>query len=271
MQALINDTVNESLSALSSALNGFKAACLAQGGVLQGTRFNAIDGVAEAGSPAELLVDAVSAWDIPDESVKGSVARFPGVFEVSAQVIAAAAALNAEKERLAMAVNALSEGGSDSRKMRLAYRASGHPRLHPLQAQRQIVILQGEGLSRVGFTVAKQGHSIRVMTYTEAVAELGRNNAYDVIEQIQSMPESSVIHWHTPVSRHIRANVVWDIAGSRKSQMFHASLPFLVQEGFWPSKWVRFPTPRTHTQRRDQKGTLLANVPLRAGAYLSVT
>ncbi|MBF6615606.1 MAG: hypothetical protein ITG07_02660 [Candidimonas sp.] len=272
MQALINIAVCESMDALQEALNGFNKAVRASGAVARGIRFNAMDGLEETGlTPSELLHQAVNTWDMTQESENGSVIRFPGVFEVNQAVMDAAHRLNIAKSNLSKTVAQLEEDGADSRQIRLAYRASNYPTIHPLQAWRQIVTICGPNLASIGFTVAKLSHSIEVMTHSEAIKRLTEANAGDVVEQIANLPQDTTIHWHTPVSRHIRANVVWQTEDARISRMFHASLPFLVPIGHWPSKRVRFNQPRNHAARKDRKGTLQAYLPLRKGAYISAS
>ncbi|MDU4254453.1 hypothetical protein [Pseudomonas sp.] len=271
MQTLITATVAEPLEALCEALAAFNQACATPGAVIRGELYNAMDGQLEPGDPAQQLIESVSTWDIAPESANGSVTRFPGVFEVSATVIDAARRLNNAKLLFSSAVSSLEAEGVDSRQIRLGYRAAGRPRLHPLQAWREISILEGSSLASIGFTVVRGLNSIEVMTLAQALERLRETNADDVIEQLQGVPESSSIHWHLPVCRHIRANVVWGKGENRATRMLHASLPFLVEEGCWPSKRVRFNQPREHAKRRDTKGTIYAHLPSRQGAYLSVS
>lgn len=274
MQSLINISVAQALEALCEALAAFNHACAQPGAVVQGVRFNAMDGTPEAheeSCTAKLLLEAINTWDITDESSNGSVIRFPGAFEVALPVIQAAGVLNDAKSNFATIVNNFQNSGADSRQLRVAYRAAGMPRIHPLQAWRQIVTLSGPDLASIGFTVSKMCHSIEVMPLAEAVSRLGLANAFDVIEALQSLPPSSTIHWHTPVSRHVRANVVWQSEDTVIRRMFHAPLPFLIAAGEWPCKRVRFNQPRSHSPRKDKKGINYTNVPLRKGAYLSVS
>ncbi|MBC7198360.1 MAG: hypothetical protein H5U32_03825 [Pseudomonas balearica] len=271
MQSLITTALSEPLDALREALAAFTQSCSKPGAVIRGERFNAMDGLPEPGEPSELLIEAVSTWDIANESVNGTVTRFPGVFEVSEAVLDSAYSLNRAKLFFSEAVSALESQGVDSRQIRQAYRAAGLPRLHPLQAWREIVVLDGENLTSVGFTVVKGGHSIEVLTVDEARERLRQAKADDVLEQLQALTEQASIHWHVPVCRHIRANVVWQSEGNRAARQYHASLPFLVQEGCWPRKRVRFNQPRDHAQRSDTKGTIYARLPQRQGAYLSVS
>lgn len=272
MQSLINIAVGEAIVGLCEALEAFNSASRAPGAVVRGVRFNAIDGLEEAAQdPSQLLLEAINTWDMAEESENGSVIRFPGVFEVTDSVIAAANRLNEAKASLSSTVARLEADGADSRQIRIAYRAAQFPLLHPLQAWRQIVMLSGPNLASVGFTVAKMSHSIEVMTHADSMKRLADANAFDVIELIAGLSPSSTIHWHTPVTRHIRANVVWQSEDVRTSRMFHASLPFLVPAGDWPLKRVRFNQPRTHAPRKDRKGSLQAYLPIRKGAFISVS
>jgi len=273
MQTLINIAVGEALQAMCEALTAFNRACAEPGAVVRGLRFNAMDGQTEESdaSCSSKLLEAINTWDITDESTNGSVIRYPGAFEVTDSVIQAANLLNNAKSNFSSTVTTLESSGADSRQLRVAYRAAAMPRIHPLQAWRQIVILEGPNLASIGFTVSKMCHSIEVMTLVEAVKRLTQCNAFDVIEALESLPPASTIHWHTPVSRHVRANVVWQNGETRSSRMYHASLPFLVPAGDWPSKRVRFNQPRDHSPRRDKKGVSYATLPLRKGAYLAVS
>lgn len=270
MQALITAAVTEPLEALVDALQEFKRACLQPGAVLRGQLFNPMDGMPNAdGNPTELLIEAIGNWDIATEALNGSVNRYPGVFEVEESVMSAAQRLNESKLVFAGAVKSLEADGIDPRSIRTAYRSAGLPRLHPLQAWREVFLLQGTDLASVGFTVVKGGHSIEVMPVEEARERLLKANAMDVLEQLRGIPEGQAIHWHTPVSRHIKANVVWQGESGRATRMYNASLPFLVCKGFWPTKRVRFNQPRSHAPRKDTKGTSIAYLPMREGAFLS--
>lgn len=271
MQSLITTALSEPLEALCEALAAFNLACSKTGAVKRGERFNAMDGQPEIGDTADLLIEAVSTWDIASESVNGSVTRFPGVFEVTEAVLNSAYSLNQAKLFFSRSVTDLESQGVDSRQIRQAYRAAGLPRLHPLQAWREIVVLDGENLSSVGFTVVRGGHSIEVLTVDETRERLRQAKADDVIEQLENLSAQASIHWHVPVCRHIRANVVWQTEDYRAARQYHASLPFLVLEGCWPRKRVRFNQPRDHAQRSDIKGTIYARLPQRQGAYLSVS
>lgn len=272
MQTLINSVVTEAMEALQEALQAYNNAASRPGAIVRGIRFNAFDGQEESGAtPLELLHQAINTWDIGAESENGSVIRFPGAFEVTWPVIEAAQELNQAKACFSQAIAKLESEGADSRQIRSAYRACGYPRIHPLQAWRQIVVLSEPNLFSIGFTVAKRAYSIEVMSTEQAISRLSDANAQDVVEQISGLPSDSCIHWHTPVTRHIRANVVWRTDESRASRMYHASLPFLVPEGNWPAKRVRFNEPRSHAVRKDQKGVIQAFLPLRKGAYISVS
>ncbi|CAM5370443.1 hypothetical protein SSTU70S_02814 [Stutzerimonas stutzeri] len=265
--------IDQALTELTAALQQLRGTLRQPGAVIRGVLFDPVDGSAvEQESEVEVgLVHALSAWEIASESENGSVVRFPGVYEVRADVLSLVAALNEKKLAFAECVKALEQSGLKPHQMRSLYARKGFGRLHPLQAWRQVNVLDAQGLASIGFTVAKCTEGIEVLTYAQSLERLASANASDVIAQLESIAPPEHIHWHVPVSRHIRANVVWSVGGNRHSAMFHASLPFLVAEGGWPSKRIRFNEPRSHAKRRDVKGQTMIHLPYRKGSYLTMT
>lgn len=261
--------VATALERLSEVLARARCAILKPGAVVQGVLFSPELGTALDGYPAEHLLASISDIDCQESATNGEVWRYPGVFEVSQDVLQACAALNEAKATFEATVKALEASGVTSHTLRSAYRASGLPRLHPLQAWRRIVLLEGQPAS-IGFTLAKRSEGTERLTRDEAVEKLLDKRAFDIAEQLRTLDPATVLSWHTPVSPHVRANIVWGEGASAQRKMCHASLPFLVAPGMWPTKRVRFNLPRDHEKRSDAKGDLLFYLPFREGAYLKV-
>lgn len=268
MQFEVNSAVEPELRRLGGALAALKAAISATGAVKRGILYSSDLLEPLEGEPDEQLAIAISDWDCIDNTENGVVHRYPGIFEVSDEVVARCRDLNEAKTEFESLVRALEHAGATPYQMRLAYRAAGHPRIHPLQAWRQINILDG-GLSSVGFTIAKQAQGVERLSCGETAKRLYERGANDIAEMVQSYGEQSEFCWHTPVSRHVRANLTWGGGDAVARRMIHASLPFLVSEGCWPSKRVRFNPPRDHSRRKDAANDVIAYLPFRKGAYLT--
>lgn len=257
------------LSELMHSLRELKEIVMLPGAVGQGVIFDQFTGEVMIGDAAELLVRALVTIDVTDDSTNGSVIRFPGCFEVSQGVIDHVHCLNASKEKFKQCVKALEDSGLKPHDLRGTYRKLGYSRIHPLQAWRQVNVLNGGGLESIGFSVAKSTEGIETMSLSQLEARLQAADASDLIGSLKGGDIPGQVQWHTPVSRHIRANIVWKTDGIITRSMLHASMPFLVPEGAWPAKRIRFNQPRTHSKRSDSRAKNVVHVPFRAGAYIS--
>ena len=249
-----------------------KHEALSAEGVIQACFFDPADGSLLETDPTEYFLKALSTWDAADSSENGSVVRFPGLVEVSPALFSLLPTLNKAKQSLEAAVMQLELAGTSRSQMRNAYRQSGHPRIHPLQAWRQVVCLAGN-LTSIGFTVSKKGSGSELIRLDEALTRLCNANAFDLAEMIRSESEDTIIRWHEPVSRHIRANVAWGAGAEAVRKQFHASMPICVPTGAWPTKRVRFNEPkedREHKVRSDRIEGKSIRLPFREGAYFQV-
>lgn len=258
----------DAIKRLSCSLAEVRLTLSTPGAVERWSLYDAMTGAPVEGDGQKLLLQALTTLDMSANSANGSVIRFPGLFEVSPGLGAQLEAMNSAKHALESAAKALISAGIGPRHMRLLYSRFGYGRIHPLQAWRQINILQREPL-RVGFTVAKSTSSIERLSLIEALQRLQRMGALDIAEQLENLQPLASVHWHTPISRHIRANITWRESPEKRLQrMLHASLPFVVYSGGWPKDGVFFSQPREHAQRRDKKGGVVLHLPFRDGAFL---
>ena len=263
------EVIRSCFDGLMRALAEWKDSVLQPGAVGHSVFFQPVDGTELEGYAANQLIRAVSDWDIPAQSENGAVSRYPGVCEVASGVLEATNRLNASKDALAEAVQALGLSNSSAR-LRSILTCLGSPRLHQLQALRKVNVLAGPGLASIGISVAKKTYSIEKLDFESSIKRLEHMRAQDVIEQIVDAGYDTV-HWHAPISNHLRANVTWYHEGHRTSRMLHASLPFLVPAGHWPTKRVRFNEPRDHAERRDKHPGAVVPLPNRDGAYLRLS
>lgn len=264
------EALKGALDGLVESLHQLRSAILKPGAVIQGVSYDMHLATPLEGEPCELLVRALSCWDMAEQSSNGSVPRFPGVYEVSEEVLERANIHNGQKQYFEDCIKALIESGIKPNKMRELYRRFGHAKIHPLQAWRQINVITVPSLSSISFTIAKFTESIETLSFDESIARLSRGNASDVIEQLIQMADSKAVRWHKPIATHVRANLVWGAKEQRLSRMLYASLPILLQEGNWPKR-VRFNKPRQHAKRSDAKDARATiHLPFRDGAYLTV-
>jgi len=226
----------------------------------------------------EVLAEGDSVWalrnavidhNIPSESSHGEVRRYPGVFSVSRRLIDATEGLNAAKHWFERCVREAEHAGLDRNHLRRLYRLAGYPRLHPKQAMRQLCILSPDNLQSIGFTLAKNTAASSVVQTHEAIERLINFGQQDIASMVSASGVQSV-RWHLPISPHIRANVVWGKKDDRVSRMLYASLPFLLPEGAWPERRVRFNKPRHHARRSDYSIDNSIPLPFREGAYLTL-
>lgn len=203
-------------------------------------------------SLAQQLSNAMGDFDIPPSSTSGDVNRYPGLFTVNDEALAATEQLNAAKSHLEEAVGEARAAGVSRQRLRRIYASAGAGRLHPKQAWRQITILEPDELESVGFTIAKFMTSIELMDAAEAMEMLAHHEAYEVMKFIREAGVDKV-RLRMPLAPHVRANIVWGKGKTRRSQMVYASLPFLLPMGSWPAKRVRFNEPRNHAKRSDAR------------------
>lgn len=259
--------VSETLESMMVKVKSIRHYVFSNNAIVQGRLFSAIDYQEITTKPAsELFIEAIIDWNTPDESLNGSVNRYPGVFEVSDELYEALQGLNEAKAKLEATVKLLENAGYSASAMRQIYSHAGHPRVHPLQAWRRIMLLD-QGLESIGFTVAKRGSGSESIAFADAIERLTNSNAIDLVEQLQGYPETSQFRWIEPVSAHIRANIVYE-GGLRKQH--HASMPLCVPVGGWPCKRVRFNEPRVHKERKDKAPGNSIPLPFREGAFLQI-
>ncbi|MEH6688669.1 MAG: hypothetical protein V7693_15585 [Halopseudomonas sabulinigri] len=220
------------------------------------------------GSPTYLLRSALGDLSIPTDAENGNVNRYPGVFCVSDDSLTDIKSLNIAKAAFQSAVNSAESAGCTRIDMRKIYRAMGASRLHPKHAWRQVTILEETDLQSVGFTVAKNSESSSQMTLVEVNEILNKFGAFDIAAVVNNSGAKH-IRWHEPVAPHVRANVVWGSKEDSRRQMFYASMPFIIPEGIWPEKRVRFNKPRHHSKRSDF--SQLGNIPLPFKQGCSIT
>lgn len=271
MQTEVNAIVNDCLSDLQCSLDSVRYIITNGDAIERMTLFNPVTYEAIETDEQQGMIEAITDINISETSTDGSVNRYPGVAAVSDDLLDCVIRLNAAKHRLSLAVEELNRVGVDSNALRVAYRSAGFPRIHPLQAWRQINILDGVNLSSIGFTVGKSVEGIEKLSKSAVLARLSSCRADDVIEQINGIPDDHEIHWHEPVANHIRANLVWRDGTHRITQQLYASMPFLIPKGFWPSKRVRFNIPRQHAKRSDIKGRQIISLPFLSGGYLTTS
>ena len=263
--------VFDALTSLVGSLNRFRATALVAGAVGQGVLFNEL-GAPMEGDNAELLISAICKWDVVADSECGNVQRYPGLFEVSPDLLAAINDLNACKLTLEETASALEAATPRDRqnKLREILKMQHLPKAHPLQCWRTIHVLDHERIKTVGFSTINKSIGSEVLTKDEALTRLRRKDAFDVVEQLEA-EECSSVRWVTPVSPFIRANVSYWQDEELTNKTYHASLPLIVSKGAWPKK-VKFNLPReTPVTRQASPQSKTINLPFRENAYLALS
>jgi hypothetical protein len=262
--------VFDALTSLVGSLNRFRAAALVEGAVGQGKLFDDL-GAPMEGDNAELLISAICKWDVAADSENGIVQRFPGLFEVSSELLDAINDLNACKTTLEEKASTMEAATPRDRqnKLREILRMQHLAKAHPLQCWRTIHVIDQEKIKTVGFSTINKSIGSEVLTKDEALARLRRRDAFDVVEQLEAEKCSSV-RWVMPVSPFIRANVSFWQDEVLTNTTYHASLPLIVKKGAWPKK-VKFNLPReTPVTRQDSPKSKTINLPFRENAYLAL-
>lgn len=264
----ISAVITPAIARLHAALADVRNELAQPNAIIKGVMFNGDSGAVIEGDAATLLDQAISCFDSSEHSANGSVIRYPGVFEVTDSLLACAQRFNDAKHDFEAAVSGARQSGATSNNLRTAYRLAGSPRIHPLQAWRQIVLLGGN-LTSIGFSLCTQGKGIEKISRQTAIDRLNNAGAADIAEGLLVHPESIEVRWCTPVNKHIRANVAWGAGDSSVRQMFHASLPILIKSGSWPKK-IPFKQPSQRQPRSDRITGQVINLPFREGAYLLI-
>lgn len=265
--------VAEALSALVDALNRCKSVALRPGTIGRGAFFGPTGNYLE-GDAAELFIKAISDWDVMDDAENGNVPRYPALLEADVELIDAVEAFNSKKLafREAVATMGAASDKDRQRKLREALRAQSMSRAHPLQCWREVKIFRHSTIKTVGFSTSKKSFSSKTMTRLQAISELEKRGADDVIEQMGLNSYQSV-RWINPVSPFIRVNISYrNDDGDLDNATFHASLPVLIEMGSWPVK-LKFNQPKECPQERRglEEGDLsIIPLPFRRDAYLAL-
>lgn len=266
--------VAEALSALVESLNRCKRVALRPGSIGQSAFFGPAGNRLE-GEPAELFIKAMSDWDVMDDADNGNVPRYPALVEASADLIDSIEDFNAHKSAFKAAVSVM-EASNDKerqRKLRDALRRQGLSRAHPLQCWREVKVFRSPTVKTVGFSTSKKSFSSKVLTRLQAISELEKRGADDVIEQMALNTYQSV-RWVNPVSPFIRVNLSFrKDDGTLDNATFHASLPIIIEMGAWPTK-LKFNQPKESTQERrglEEIDTSIIPLPFRRDAYLALS
>ena len=265
--------VSEALSALVDALNRCKSVALRPGTIGRGAFFGPTGNYLE-GDSTELFIKAISDWDVMDDADNGNVPRYPALVEGDAELIDSIEALNAKKNAFkeAVATMVVANDKDRQRKLREALRRQGLSRAHPLQCWREVKIFRNQTIKTVGFSTSKKSFSSKLLTRLQAISELEKRGADDVIEQMELKTYQSV-RWINPVSPFIRVNLSYrNENGDLVNATFHASLPIIIEMGSWPKK-LKFNQPKDNTQDRRglEEGDLsIIPLPFRRDAYLAL-
>lgn len=266
--------VTEALSALVESLNRCKRVALRPGSIGQSAFFGPTGNRLE-GEPAELFIKAISDWDVMDDADNGNVPRYPALVEASADLIDSIEDFNAHKLAFKASVTDM-EASNDKerqRKLRDTLRRQGLSRAHPLQCWREVKVFRSPTVKTVGFSTSKKSFSSKVLTRLQAISELEKRGADDVIEQMALNTYQSV-RWVNPVSPFIRVNLSFrKNDGALDNATFHASLPIIIEMGAWPTK-LKFNQPKESTQERrglEEVDTSIIPLPFRRDAYLALS
>lgn len=265
------ENASQALRALVEALEDCKRQALREGSIGRSAFFDS-NGSKVEGNPSELLIKALGDWSVMGEAKTGSVPRYPAILEADPHLIDTLQALNTAKSRFKDAVTAISATSDRERQTLVRGILIRHqlPRAHPLQCWREIKLFLGAKANTAGFSEAKKSFSSKVLTRMDAINELIRRDASDVISQVEQEPCESV-RWVTPVAPHTRVNLSYkDANGERANVTFNASLPIVIEKGTWPDK-VKYNTPKESSQERKSTAALkIIPLPFRDGAYLAL-
>lgn len=266
----IISTINLAMDELVSSYNTLKSLILNPENRIQGQTICPETGEETQGNHRENLVKALGNWDIHPTSTTGEVMRYLGYYMACEEIISATHNLNSAKENLTKKTKMLTASGATEREIREAYKKIGFPKIHPLQARRQIKIVNNENLKRISFSVAKRIESIEKISVELACKRLEKNDAHDIIALMANLNPTDIVRWHKPVGTHIRANIVHvDENKNRQAKMIHTSLPIII-DGNGELPKVVFNHPKEHRKKRSD--TLSGNrvkIPFIKDGYLS--
>jgi hypothetical protein len=266
--------VTDTLSALVESLNRCKRQALRPGSIGQSAFFGPT-GIQLEGDSAELFIKAISDWDVMDDADNGNVPRYPALVEADADLLDSVEQFNASKLAFKAAVAGMQAANDKERQRRLrdVLKRQGLARAHPLQCWREVRVFRSSTVKTVGFTTTKKSFSSKVMTPLQAITELEKREAYDVIGEMAVNTTYQTVRWINPVSPFIRVNLsFWGEDGSLENTTFHASLPILIEKGAWPTK-LKFNKPKENNQGRKiaEAGVSLVALRFRKDAYLELS
>ena len=261
------------LSDLVDSLNSCKREALRPGSIGRSVFFGPT-GNQLLGESSELFIKALSDWDVMDDADNGNVPRYPSLIEADAGLIDSVIHFNACKLAFKKAVAGI-EAANDKdrqRSLRDVLRGQCLARAHPLQCWREVRVFRGTLVKTAGFTTSKKSFSSKLLTRAQAILELTKREADDVINQVERTDCQSV-RWVNPVSPYIRVNLSFrGEDGSLLNATFYASLPIIIEKGAWPAK-VNFNQPKETPQARKSEITTSTTIPLpfRRDAYLALS
>ncbi|MDZ5605222.1 hypothetical protein SJI00_20835 [Pseudomonas sp. RP23018S] len=266
----------DALSSLVDSLNNCKRAILKPGSLGQCVFFDSIGGTIE-GDSAELLIKALTDWEVMEGCISGSVPRHIGLVEAGSTVIFALQGLNDAKHAFKKAVSTIAAKDSKERQKlaRGILTKQGMARAHPIQCWREIKLFLGAPVNTAGFTTAKKSFSSRTLSVQDAIAELARRESHKEVEEIESarLAGCESVRWVEPVAEFTRVNLSYlDADGNRSNATFHASMPVIIEKSTWPKK-LKFNLPKEVSRNSHGKiaGELIVDLPFRKGAYLAIS
>lgn len=272
--------VTDALSELVESLKRCKSIALRPGSIGQ-SAFFCQSGNRLEGDSAELFIKAISDWDVMHDADNGNVPRYPALVEACPILIDAIEDLNACKLAFKTAVAGMAVANDKERqnKLRDVLRRQGLARAHPLQCWREVNVFRSSTIKTVGFSTSKKSFSSKVLTRLQAISELEKRDAQDVIGDIEEKERESqkifqTARWVNPVSPFIRVNISFRQAdGVLDNATYHASLPIIVEMGAWPAK-LKFNQPKENAQDRRglEEGSIsIIPLPFRRDAYLALS
>lgn len=266
----------DALSSLVDSLNYCKREILKPESLGQCVFFDSVGGAIE-GDSAELLVKALSDWEVMDGCISGSVPRHIGLVEAGPALIIAIQQLNETKHAFREAVSNITAKDNKERQklVRSVLTKQGMARAHPLQCWREIKLFLGAPVNTAGFTTAKKSFSSKTLSVPEAIAELARREAHKEVAEVESARQAGCesVRWVEPVADFTRLNLSYrDADGERSNATFHASMPVIIEKSAWPKK-LKFNLPKQEPRISQGRiaGELIVNLPFRKGAYLAIS
>lgn len=198
------------------------------------------------------VVDALRQWSYEPDQMPRESRRFIGLFAITPAQAEAIDTLNAAKTVFAQAIARVRGDDTEAllpeltralgaaRKLRQSLTSMGQPRVHLLQATRQIPVLPPQTHS-VGFTWARGSKSTVVVELDEAIAAIEKRcadnperRAADCQALTNAVAAGFELRKARTTSAHLRANVAY---GAGQKKQMTASLPFAViidHQSTWP-------------------------------------